>query len=249
MATDELRLQVLNHLLKTLKTSADPTYRSLIISIDVGTTYSGYVILLKCRVRLGSSQLLTLLRSIGYIFTADLEKVHVLDQWPGQTTAKVNTQKVPTVIKYGSGGPGFSWGYQVGLRDEKKLEAFKLLLDPALPTPEYTQIMKVQRNFKEYVKTPANAVNDFMGALYRYAIEAIERKHVTAYSEVLAVKFVVSTPAGWPDTVKSTILKVTFNSENHVFDLTISGSQGGGDESHNAYHRGRGCSLLQSTIQ
>jgi hypothetical protein len=52
-----------------------------------------------------------------------------------------------------------------------------------------------------------------MGALYRYAIEAIERKHVTAYSEILAVKFVVSTPARWPDTVKSTILKVIFNSE------------------------------------
>jgi hypothetical protein len=43
MAKDELRLQVLNHLLKTLKVSADPTYRSLIISIDVGTTYGGYV--------------------------------------------------------------------------------------------------------------------------------------------------------------------------------------------------------------
>jgi hypothetical protein len=159
------------------------------------------------------SQLLTLLCSIGYIFTADLGKVHVIDQWPGQTAAKVNTPKVPTIIKYGSGGPGFSWGYQVGLRDEKKVEAFKLLLDPTLPTPEYTQIMKVQKNLKEFVKNAKNAVDDYMGALYRYAIEEIERKHATAYSEILSVKFVVSTPAGWPDTVKSTILRVTSNTK------------------------------------
>jgi hypothetical protein len=43
MAADEFRLQALNHLLKTLKVSADTTYRSLIIGIDLGTTYSGYV--------------------------------------------------------------------------------------------------------------------------------------------------------------------------------------------------------------
>jgi hypothetical protein len=40
-----------------------------------------------------------------------------------------------------------------------------------------------------------------------------------------------------------------FQHQNHVFDLTISGSQGGGNQSRRAYHRGRGCSLLQSTIQ
>ena len=146
--------------------------------------------------------------SIGYIFTADPEKVHVLDQWPGHTSARVASQKVPSVLKYGSGGPGFSWGYQVGLKDEKKLEAFKLLLDPTLPRPEYTQIMKVEKNFKEFVKTPAHAVNDFIGALYRYAIAAIEEKHMQAYSEILAVKFVVSTPAGWPPTVQRAILEV-----------------------------------------
>jgi hypothetical protein len=95
------------------------------------------------------------------------------------------------------------------LRDEKKLEAFKLLLDPALPKPEYTQILKVQKNFKEFVKTPVDAVNDFMGALYRYAIAAIEEKHVQEYAEILDVKFVISTPAGWPETVKGVILKAS----------------------------------------
>lgn len=145
---------------------------------------------------------------MGYIFTADPEEVHVLDQWPGQTSARVTSTKVPTVLKYGSGGPGFSWGYQVGLKDEKKLEAFKLLLDAKLPKPEYTQIMKVEKNFRELAKTPVNAVSDFMGALYRYAITAIEENHIQAYSEVQALKFVVSTPTGWPETIKSTILKV-----------------------------------------
>jgi hypothetical protein len=180
--------------------------------------------------------LLTLFLSIGYIFTADPEKVHVLDQWPGQTSTKVNSPKVPTVIKYGSGGPGFSWGYEVERRDEKKLEAFKLLLDPAIPTPEYTQIMKVRKNFKEYVTTPVNAINNFMGALYRYMIGAIEEKHVKAYSEILAIKFVVSTPAGWPDTVKGTILKVIPHSRNNILHLTTSGCQGGRDQSRNPYH-------------
>jgi hypothetical protein len=163
------------------------------------------------KMHISTSVLLTLSFSIGYIFTADLKKVHILDQWPGLTSAKVNSPKVPTVLKYGIGGPGFSWGYQVGSRDEKKLEAFKLLLDQTLPKPEYLQINKVQKNFKEYAKTPVNAVNDFMGALYQYAIEAIEEKHTKAYSEILTVKFVASTPAGWPATAKSIILKVIFS--------------------------------------
>jgi len=94
------------------------------------------------------------------------------------------------------------------MKDEKKLEAFKLLLDQNLTKPEYTQIMKVQKNFRELFKAPVDAVNDFMGALYRHAIAAIEEKHAQAYSEILAVKFVVSTPTGWPETVKSAILKV-----------------------------------------
>jgi hypothetical protein len=43
MAGDKARLQDLNNLLKTLKVTADAEHRSLIISIDIGTTYSGYV--------------------------------------------------------------------------------------------------------------------------------------------------------------------------------------------------------------
>jgi hypothetical protein len=132
----------------------------------------------------------------------------VLDQWPGQTASKVTSPKVPTVLKYGTGGPGFIWGYQVGARDPKKVEAFKLLLDQSLPKPEYTQIRKVEQTLKEYHKLPANAISDYMGALYRYAIEAIEGKHSEAYAEILAVKFVVSSPAGWPDATKSVVLKV-----------------------------------------
>jgi hypothetical protein len=103
----------------------------------------------------------------------------------------------------------------VGLKDDKKLEAFKLLLDQSLPKPEYTQI-NVRKNLREFVKTEINAVNDFMGALYRYAIEAIEEKHSKAYSEVLALKFVVSTPAGWPDTVKTIMMQVNFHPQRTV---------------------------------
>jgi hypothetical protein len=104
----------------------------------------------------------------------------------------------------------------VGLKDDKKLEAFKLLLDQSLPKPEYTQINRVRKNLREFVKTEINAVNDFMGALYRYTIEAIEEKHSKAYSEVLALKFVVSTPAGWPDTVKAIMMQVAFRSQRIV---------------------------------
>jgi hypothetical protein len=43
MAGDKVRLQDLNDLLQSLTVSADAEYRSLIISIDIGTTYSGYV--------------------------------------------------------------------------------------------------------------------------------------------------------------------------------------------------------------
>jgi hypothetical protein len=62
---------------------------------------------------------------------------------------------------------------------------------------------------RESVKTPVDAVNDFMGALYRYAIGEIEERHTREYSEILDIKFVVSTPAGWPEAVKRVILDVS----------------------------------------
>ncbi|EPE24777.1 Actin-like ATPase [Glarea lozoyensis ATCC 20868] len=185
MDVDNVRLQELNNLLKTLKVNDQVEPHTLIISIDLGTSYSG----------------------IGYILSTEPDRVHILDQWPGHTVVKVKSPKVPTVIKYGTGGCGFSWGHQVGLRDEKKLEAFKLLLDPSLPTPEYAQINKVRKNFQEFIKTPINAVDDFMGALYRYAIEEIAEKHPDEFSVIRAMKFVISTPAGWPVTAKNAILK------------------------------------------
>jgi hypothetical protein len=42
MAGDKLRLQNLRKLLKSLQAPADTIYRTLIISIDIGTTFSGY---------------------------------------------------------------------------------------------------------------------------------------------------------------------------------------------------------------
>jgi len=230
MAGDRLRLQDLNNVLTTLRTGADAEHRSLIISIDIGTTYSGYVNFLLDLLAARDYHLLKLLLSIAYIFTADPDKTHVLDQWPGQTRAKVTSAKVPTVIKYGSGGPGFSWGYQVGLKDDKKLEAFKLLLDQGLPKPEYTQINRVRKSLREFVKTEIDAINDFMGALYRYAIEGIEEKHSKAYSEILAVKFVVSSPAGWPDTVKSIMMQVVFLTHSVLCPVLIApGCEGNWD--------------------
>jgi hypothetical protein len=49
MSADNLRLKDLNALLNNLKVRADVQYCSLIVSIDLGTTYSGYVhSFLKC---------------------------------------------------------------------------------------------------------------------------------------------------------------------------------------------------------
>lgn len=106
--------------------------------------------------------------------------------------------------------------------------------------------MKVQRNFNEFVKTPVDAVNDFMGALYRYAIAAIEEKHMQEYAEILAVKFVVSTPAGWPETVKGVILKVSyiFQRQNIATNGFLSGCERCRRQSCNLYHRGRSSGLL-----
>jgi hypothetical protein len=137
------------------------------------------------------------------------------------------------------------------MRDEKKLEAFKLLLDQNLPKPEYTQIMKVQKNFREFVKAPVDAVNDFMGALYRHAIAAIEEKHAQAYSEILAVKFVVSTPTGWPETVKSAILKVSRvykGKERKRANCLLLGCKRCRSQSCDLYQRGRSSGMLQYEI-
>jgi hypothetical protein len=113
------------------------------------------------------------------------------------------------VVKYGPDEPnGFSWGFQVARVDDKKIEAFKALLDEKLPVPHYTPVGKVRRTMVEFRKTAAVVLEDYMKALYHHALITIVTNHQEEYLQVLEVKYVLSLPAGWPQTATGAILEV-----------------------------------------
>lgn len=116
---------------------------------------------------------------------------------------------MPTVLKY---EPtmlnGFSWGFQVGRTDEKKIEAFKVLLDASLPIPHYVPLAKVKKTMIEVKKTPTDAMQDFMSVLCQHALTVIEGAYPQKFLQVVDIKYVLSLPVGWPESTAQVIVQV-----------------------------------------
>lgn len=103
----------------------------------------------------------------------------------------------------------FKWGFEVEHLASRKIEAFKLLLDPGLPKPLHIPVTVVQAELKRLKKTAVEVTRDFMRSLYQWALIHIEDLHLADYLEIVAVKFVVSMPAVWPEKARLATLQVS----------------------------------------
>ncbi|KAL9043671.1 MAG: hypothetical protein Q9214_003148 [Letrouitia sp. 1 TL-2023] len=132
---------------------------------------------------------------------------HVITNWPGLGGGKVSP-KVPTVMLYND-STHFKWGFEVEPLASGRIEAFKLLLDPDLPKPLYISAMGVQTELNRLKKTAVEVTGDFMKSLYQWALTHIEDRHLADYLKIVAVKFVVSMPAAWPEKARHATLQVS----------------------------------------
>jgi molecular chaperone DnaK (HSP70) len=158
----------------------------LIIGLDFGTTFSG----------------------IAYIFTEQKRPdPEAVTDWPG--TAGLKVPKTPTLIDYDvKDRKSFTWGSKVNPTSKGKLEGIKLLLDPDQPVPLYVPASNTKKELQKLGKPPLDVASDYLGALYKHALENINASYPKDFVEMQQKKFVLTVPAVWSDKAKDLTLKV-----------------------------------------
>lgn len=175
----------------------------LIIALDFGTTFSGYV-----RNHAARGRLCWLTPgSVAYAFSTDPEKVYSITSWPGGDSRVL--AKTPTTIKYDSrSGDTFKWGYELDQTLDDKITRFKLLLDPEERGPYNLQIDL--RADSERLPKPAVAVaSDYMRSIYQHALAEIEGDSIDpTFPKQFEKQHVLTVPAVWSDKAKVLTLQV-----------------------------------------
>ncbi|RAL62854.1 hypothetical protein DID88_004695 [Monilinia fructigena] len=167
----------------------------IVIALDFGTTFSG----------------------IAYAFAKEGGKpdlVSVLD-WPGTSFKQ---PKIPTVICYDPDNKDeFTWGAQK--HKTETVAGVKLLLDPDQPRPLYLPETTAKSDLKKLGKPAVEVAADYIGAIYKHALEKIETKVPTEYLLMCQKQFVLSVPAVWSDKAKDTTLKAAKQAGIHPITL------------------------------
>ncbi|KAM3079042.1 hypothetical protein ACMFMF_003971 [Clarireedia jacksonii] len=166
----------------------------LVIALDFGTTFSG----------------------IAYAFAkgGKPDLVSVMD-WPGLA---LKQPKIPTVICYDPDDKTqFTWGAQKHKTDT--VAGVKLLLDPDQPRPLYLPESTAKADLKRLGKPAVEVAADYIGAIYKHALEKIEAKIPAEYMLMCQKQFVLSVPAVWSDKAKDTTLRAAKQAGIHPITL------------------------------
>lgn len=67
----------------------------------------------------------------------------------------------------------------------------------------------MKRDRKALPKDPIDVAADFIGAIYKHALDVIESSTVQGYFQLCEKDFVLSVPAVWSDKAKDLTLKVS----------------------------------------
>lgn len=100
-------------------------------------------------------------------------------------------------MAYGEQPPGFfKWGASVAELDSGII-GIKLLLDPEQERPTYLPSTNAQRDIRMLPKQPVEIAADFMGAIYKHALDEISKTVPKAYMDLCSKEFVLS-GKWWP---------------------------------------------------
>jgi len=159
----------------------------LIIALDFGTTYSG----------------------IAYIFnTLGKPEPTTITNWPA--AGGRNDPKIPTLLEYDkSDKTKFVWGKEVNRSSSDKIEGVKLLLDPTQQVPLFVPAQSMKAALQKLGKSPVEVASDYIGAMYKHALQVIEDELPPGYMDMYQKKFVLSVPAVWSDKAKDLTLKAS----------------------------------------
>lgn len=119
-----------------------------------------------------------------------------------------NDVKVPTIISY-NGKTDFKWGYQVKLSD-KSIVGIKLLLDPDQDKPSYLPGSGKRTALKSLPKPAVDVAADYIGAVYKHAIQEIRKNSVGGFFDTCEREVVLTVPAVWSDKAKDLTLQVRY---------------------------------------
>ena len=100
-----------------------------------------------------------------------------------------NAPKIPTIINYD--GTKFTWGASVNPIADNVV-GVKLLLDPTQEKPLYLPTSNVKTDVKKLPKAPVMVAADFIGTIYRYALEEISAQVPESYMKMCQKQFVLS---------------------------------------------------------
>lgn len=116
--------------------------------------------------------------------------------------------KVPSVISYDPKNKNsYTWGAQKHVHPQ--IAGMKLLLDPDQDKPLYVPPSNTKAELKRLAKPVKDVAADYVGCIYRHAMNKIESKVPKDYLERCQRKFVITVPAVWSDKAKDATLKVS----------------------------------------
>lgn len=139
----------------------------LIIAIDFGTTYS----------------------KVAFCFANhDDPKPTAIMDWPG--SRGISMPKVPTAIKYGSGGD-LKWGLEAD-KTSGAITGIKLLLDPTQRRPTHLFSDSSQKGLDAVGKSAVDVAGDIMRAIYQHALAEISKTIPEGYLEMCSKVFVLT---------------------------------------------------------
>ncbi|KAK8075484.1 hypothetical protein PG997_010147 [Apiospora hydei] len=158
--------------------------KSIVIAMDIGSTYSG--------VACG----LTGDRSRSNNFQLD-----VVRGWPISGDNKCDLQKVPTQLHYGEDGK-INWGYNIP-DDAKRLEWFKLLFTDKAKLPGYLQtsphLAKTQAMLDELGIDAETAMTDYLKQIWNHTLNHLRRTRGSGLFESTPFIVILTVPAIWTE--------------------------------------------------
>lgn len=148
--------------------------------------------------------------SVAYHFEAQgRPDSELVMSWPG--AAGILTPNTPTLIDYDvKQRCSFTWGYKVNPTGKGKLEGFKLLLDPDQPVPLYVPAINTKKELSRLGKDPVSVASDYIGALYKHALDSITSCYPKDFVNEHQKKFVFTIPAVWTDKAKDNLKRACY---------------------------------------
>jgi hypothetical protein len=86
--------------------------------------------------------------------------------------------------------------------------AIKLMLDPSQPRPSFLPDSNAEKELAELGKTAVEVAGDYIGAIYKHAVEQIATTVPADYMKVWTKEFVLTVPAVWSDKAKDLTMQV-----------------------------------------